>query len=570
MNISNEQDGIMYFAFRLQEATFHYTIDIYKAPLFNANQLAREYVYVADIVESGELNKSYLESIKDEFLDSINHDIILKTYWGDTNIKLIKQQIGASNLTDTKKIMSYLAHIWDKKKYFDWCKEFIKSVVVQKNQKKKIEQAIRCFLPELYAYGYSNVYIYNTNKSIFMDSKRNDIDEFLNSFTCKKEEYDVYLAVSKEIIQFKEILKKNIANLEFDDDGYFDQFYRFNKNKFVVVKLKSIQAIDPNIAMTNAKGILNIFTLFYVAIDNKSKFQIFKTAMIKYNDLISYVTDTDNGFSKIEKYSDIEAGALAENALNKLMETFYYDSESMFTLMNILKKHNSAILDDNIENSFLNLWSILEIITKNIEAGSKIEKIRNVTLIVLTNNYFKRVISDLDKNIKSIIGIEKYNDIIKRADIKNSNNNDYALACIIFFEKHETLRNEIYSLLRNNSNIRSRISQLNDLGGNVKHIFTLIKRYKDRVGWHITRIYRYRNCIVHSGESASDVEYICEHLHSYIDILINEFIRCLTSDMNLKSIDDVIVYNKLYNQELERILNKDIKISEDTISFLLK
>lgn len=46
MNVSNEQDGLMYFAYRLQEATFHYSIDVYKASLYNTNQLVREYVHV--------------------------------------------------------------------------------------------------------------------------------------------------------------------------------------------------------------------------------------------------------------------------------------------------------------------------------------------------------------------------------------------------------------------------------------------------------------------------------------------------------------------------------------------
>lgn len=90
MNVSNEQDGLMYFAYRLQEATFHYSIDVYKASLYNTNQLVREYVHVASIVENGELNKSYLETIKDEFIDAIEHDVVLKKYWGLDNIKLIK------------------------------------------------------------------------------------------------------------------------------------------------------------------------------------------------------------------------------------------------------------------------------------------------------------------------------------------------------------------------------------------------------------------------------------------------------------------------------------------------
>ena len=83
-------------------------------------------------------------------------------------------------------------------------------------------------------------------------------------------------------------------------------------------------------------------------------------------------------------------------------------------------------------------------------------------------------------------------------------------------------------------------------------------------------MYRYRNCIVHSGTSEGNIEFICEHLHSYVDVVINDFIKNLTSDMNLKSIDDVIIHNKLYFQQLEKTINKDTRINEEIISLLLK
>lgn len=568
MNVSNENDGIMYFAYRLQEATFHYTIDVYKSPIYNTNQLAREYVHVADLIENGELNKSYLEAIRDEFIDSIDHDVILKKYWGIDNINLIKQQIGTSNLFDIKKIMRYLSDIWDKAKYYNWCKKYIKEIVTQKNEKKKIEQAIRCFLPELYAYGYSNVYIYNAIKSTLLDKSKQNIDSFLNTFDCKIKEYDVYLAIDKDIYPFKDILV-NHFEIEFEDDGCFNDLKKYDKSRYIVIKVKNVKAIDPNTAMINAKSIINIFTLFYIAVDNKNKFDIFRTAMIKWDEHKCYATDSDSGFSKIEKYTDLEAGNVAENTLKKLMDAFLYNKEALFSLMEILEKHNSAILDDNVDNSFLNLWSIFEMVTKNIDSGSKIERIRNIILMILTNNYFKRIINDLDKNLKNIIGEEKYREILSKVDTSNETD-EYVLSCIVFLRENESLREEIYSLLKNNANIRSRISQLNDFSGNAKHLYGLIKKYENRVGWHITRMYRYRNCIVHSGTSEDNIEFICEHLHSYIDVVINDFIKHLTSEMNLNSIDDVIIYNKLYSKQLEKAINKDTPIDDETLRLLLQ
>lgn len=171
MNKSEQLDGMMYFAHRLQEATFHYTIDIYKAPIYNTNQLAYEYLLVHEKVKNKQLNNSYLEDIKKEFLYSLEHDIVLKEYWGDDNIELAKNQIYSSNQNNIDKLMHYLYHIWNNGVYFNWCKEYIKIIINSPKEKKKIERSIKILLPELFAYGYSNECIYKRVKYYFFEKK---------------------------------------------------------------------------------------------------------------------------------------------------------------------------------------------------------------------------------------------------------------------------------------------------------------------------------------------------------------------------------------------------------------
>lgn len=567
MNKSEQLDGMMYFAHRLQEATFHYTIDIYKAPIYNTNQLAYEYLLVHEKVKNKQLNDSYLEDIKKEFLYSLEHDIVLKEYWGDDNIELAKNQIYSSNQNNIDKLMHYLYHIWNNGVYFNWCKEYIKIIISSPKEKKKIERSIKILLPELFAYGYSNECIYKRVKYYFFEKKKSlsSINAFLDSFDVEKKEYKVYLAINKDILQFKEILN-NKLRVNFDDDGNFSKLN--HRADDIIISIDTIEALDEYSAVEKFKSILNIFMLFYIALDNKNDIDINDVAMTFQGKELCYVHHNNSSVKAIERFSSEEAAKYAEQTLNDLLTIFGITPNTLFSLMQIFEKHNSAILDDNIENSFLNLWSIFEMFSNNIENGNKIEKIKKTVLIIITNNHLKRIVSDLTKNLISILGKDDFKSLLDKTDIEDKTDT-YKLSCIIFLDEYSQIREEIYSKITN-PNIRSRISQLNELGGNSKYLYKYTEQYKTRVSWHITRMYRIRNSIIHSGDSDNKIEHICNHLHAYVDILIDEMVNRLTCGMQLSSVDDVITFNQFRCDELQKVLNQDKRIDKEMISYILK
>ena len=57
-----------------------------------------------------------------------------------------------------------------------------------------------------------------------------------------------------------------------------------------------------------------------------------------------------------------------------------------------------------------------------------------------------------------------------------------------------------------------------------KDLKQFIDRYVQRVTWHLYRMYRARNAIIHSGEVPHNLRYLGEHLHSYVDSTLTEFI----------------------------------------------
>ncbi len=569
MNKSEKFDGMMYFAQRLQEATFYYTIDIYKAPLLNTNQLAREYIAVFESVDNNDGNKNnvrnHLDEIKKEFLFSLEHDCVLKKFWGEENIKLIKNKIGSANNETVTQIMHYLKSIWDNCVYYNWCLDYARDIIQKPVEKKKIENAIRCLLPEFYAYGYCNEYIYKNTRKYFFDKRPKsfeNFEDFLSAFSLQCLDYKVYLAVNKEILSFKDLLQENLG-VNFEDDGNFGKLK--HSDDYIVVSIDDISATDEYRAVKLAKNRIDIFLLFYVALDNKSMIDVFSKAMIARDETFEFLPSKESVMKSIEKYDSTEAGELA---IKKLFSIMGHDSEIIDVLSKIFDKHNTAIADPNVESGFLNLWSIMEIFSSCINCGSRIDKIRNSILVIISNNYFKRVLVDICKNLKIVLKQDDFIDLISQ--VTEDGDELYKISCLIFLEPYKDVRDTLNENLKKSPNLRSRIAQLNELGGNVKRMYSVLDKYRIRVSWHLARLYRCRNSIVHSGEANFLIRLLIVHLHSYTDIIIDEFIENLTDDMGLKSVSDIIMYNQIKEEKIAKMLNKDEKINTNILTMLLK
>ena len=87
--------------------------------------------------------------------------------------------------------------------------------------------------------------------------------------------------------------------------------------------------------------------------------------------------------------------------------------------------------------------------------------------------------------------------------------------------------------------------------------------------WHLYRLYRVRNAIVHAGESHRNLQVLGEHLHIYCDGVILELIIKLSSSPSLLSITDVLLDTRLLVEAKKEHFTQTGSISENDIRFLL-
>ncbi|HIR16276.1 MAG TPA: hypothetical protein IAC88_06790, partial [Candidatus Onthosoma merdavium] len=136
----------------------------------------------------------------------------------------------------------------------------------------------------------------------------------------------------------------------------------------------------------------------------------------------------------------------------------------------------------------------------------------------------------------------------------------------------KSAREELYSKTENFPLLRYRVSTLSDQLHNSKGIKAILKNHVQRINWHLHRIYRARNYIVHDAiENEQMNQELLINLHSYVDTLFLKAIELIDGSPYNDSIHDALVTHKLAVQIMDEILenksNEDIT-DENALKYL--
>lgn len=214
--------------------------------------------------------------------------------------------------------------------------------------------------------------------------------------------------------------------------------------------------------------------------------------------------------------------------------------------------HNDAVESKKTTNQLLNLWTCLEIlINTKRDNEDRINTICNVLGSILNRSYMYSLLAQLNKDITSLYN-DNYDELLNSCSFSsNELDNVQKLAIILsvseFQDKYDLLKSIVLDPL-----LSYRLMLFHDkILVDSKSIFNFLKQHKKRVRWHIMRIYRNRNMIVHNGSFMPYLDTITENLHYYVDSLIDTII-----DYYIHGIDDnESIYRDIINDETLYFIN---------------
>lgn len=553
-----KHDGMLYFAQKTEEMLFYYTNHMYKVPVYNSYYLMWEYLHTCQLVKEKAINEGHLKYILEEFLVTFENDIVIKNNMSEDRMKYITQTLNSSVLLDIERIMHYLFHYFDD--YDEMCVDYLKKIIVEPKEKKKIERAIRCYLPTLLNGGYSQEFIYKYNNKFWNNeniSSTKVLDEYFSRFDFKQRKYKVYICLDKKVKQFKKIFETRL-NANFEKDKFSSKL-KYDKNKYLQLSFE-VEELDENKAAQRTYDIVNLFLRFYKFLGNRrDEWYLEKCLVVDENEEFIITDILPSGYSYSEDFDDKTIGRNSEVLITALLNNAH---NSFGEINKLLKIHNTAINDSDMQNSFLNLWSIVEIIGVNKRVDSKMTEIEEAVMPVLFNDYIVNIFEELHDYIKANIE-EKYQEIISDVDLEAD---EYGkIAYIVILKKYDVTRKKLIAEFENYPLIRSRISQLHDIFNEKNGYYNESEKYERRVRWHLRRMYRTRNAIIHSGEDIDNLKALGEHLHSYVDELLYEITIQLAIKHSYCTIDNVLINEKFKMDETKKIFKGKDEITYDDI-----
>ncbi len=199
----------------------------------------------------------------------------------------------------------------------------------------------------------------------------------------------------------------------------------------------------------------------------------------------------------------------------------------------------------------LSLWSVAESLVEfDTEDGdessnseknnkkygrSKVQNVIKVIVPFIKSTYIQKLVKTC---MSDILRWDK--DFFKNniRTIKFGENDIEKMFAFLAFETTDNNRKELYNKTNEYPLLRYRVSILNEQLHDIKAI---IKEHEKRVTWHMYRIYRVRNYIIHDANSDKIMNNeLAINLHTYLDEVISKAVELINNSNFNDSIRTVI------------------------------
>lgn len=560
---SFDHEGLLFFVQRMQEMLFHFSDDIHRAPVHNTLTLIREFNRTYNEVLSGEVKNYQLEPIFKELEYSLSHDKIIRDNLDHNFIEEILTQMRSFSEKTSHNLVSYIYHII-RPHYLSWIIAYLKKHISCKNHKKEIEYGARCWVSQIIMDGYSGEFIYNYIEDFFINNNINSLDDlsqFFDRFDFEERTYKVYIKISDILSTYADILTTRLS-LQFEDDGNFSLI---NKKRRYIICYFELNALDYYIAALHARQKIDTFCRYFRFITNKRTYLLDKFGAVWDCDTnqLRFLPIIPTGLKAIETPKDEIPSSFIDSIILGVQQ---HRKNGMDRLNRAIELHNSALRQQLPKDGFTNLWSALEVLCSN-NMDSKLDAVLHSVLPILQNDYFTVVFNSIYEDLSDNLITHDFETLMSIVEAPTKLEK---VAAFCLLPEYSELREDYFGKMTDLPLLRHKIFCLFELKDEKKKLFALSKKYRTRVEWHLYRLYRARNLIVHAGTTPPRIQVLGEHLHSYVDSIIYEIALKLASSYNLSTISSILVDTNLLIKNKENYFLSDGQITADDIGILLE
>ena len=514
-----EKAGILYFIQRLDELTYPYTLDSYRAPTTNVPFLIRECIKTLSDHDEHDVNPAHIDRIMDELEVRMSGNIVAHSLLMVPWKEYIK--VDRKNLPALRSVLSVLAAELQPIKYLKRCFVIAEEASPKDFQKYDLiaqeisTTAINC--------GIDSRWISNLlEQTFFSESSQDDesaLDVFFKSIVPKRNEYSAFLTLRTDAIKIKKSIRE-IFDIDFsyrapNEISEIDEDLDVGQGE-VYVTISKIVAPDPMTALAFAKRNISrmhdLYGLFY----HKGSYEVGRNALVKETDESGRCFKLRADINRMEFIRDNRRGFAdrkLEGMINKCILPRGKDAQKFFRVVDF---HGMSLGSSDPENQLINLWTSLETIAPSRKGKSIIGSVISGVMPFIGLKYFDNIFSTLAKDLK------RWNDNAVKSSLASLSlpanlTLSEKVFCLVVLKDYEGECSKLLGQMDDFPLLRSRIFTLSGKAKTGEKLGSWLDAHQIKVEQQIYRIYRSRNSIVHSASDAASIEHLIVSAHDYFD-----------------------------------------------------
>ena len=563
----------------VNEMTFDFSPDTYKSKTLNTRLLCKEAVQTYEaLYNTSALEKYYnvyLNSIIDELRFSLANDKAAKALLENRYERLLSElEKLPKNRNLFESTMRNLLNYFANRKYYN---ELVKSIcenVCNGGSREELIKYINDWIAEILSLGFSKQHIYNFTTEFFTTKEiiqAAQIYEYFDKLKFKTTKWDCITIVDKKISVYlnslgsilgenevkltrmsEDELKQLVQEDEFKSLNWLLDYYSaLHAVEKVELIRYSISALDPYRAAEKMQFFMNLFVNIITTVDNDAK------KVYTYNACLNYSKSRIKVKPAMQRRNrKYEQSYLP--AVLKMLKSLRVSQNTFTELMKVMAYHGDAITQ-GLENKYVvtTLWTSLEMLfSNNTLGGTKGDKVKSSLIEILQRTYIVKRLKYLHDDF--LYNIKAYN---KKELIEQYHLDDFESFVKLLFETNESeAKKSVQQTIEKNPLLRIRVYNLicKEMGSG-QSIQKMLSDHKRKISWHIERIYRSRNFLVHAGEEFWYEDLIVECLHNYVDFVVNYILAKTQAGEYITEITDVISEAQIDNEIHNKILANNTK-----------
>lgn len=523
-----ETEGQILFVQKWRELFHHKTINTYQVKLRNTHYILEEILMVIEFIKKGAITSANLKDLLLEAKRIVEKDICLRKNFLELqrtlngSFKKVKDEQQKSDLLKLEYRIKYVLKTIENK-YLGCLIEDLKESINQNNL-EEIQELSKYLGSELINKGWASRSLYRLINIVFFNQSEFDDkwDNFTNHLNSEKVEFICYFKITDDKTELElENAELKIRNGQEILDTYtdlkredFDLSAKYIEEKSFAYKEDSHTAVTQ--CLNNLLEKIAIFNYYEI---NFEKFNHTRVVFPNKRKSISYDLQSKQlENNKIDKEDIIKA--------QNIFRSEKVEKSSKIYLKNFFRQYNLSLDSLSIETKYTSLWTAIESLLVTGHHPSKIEHIKKIIPSILSSQYIIRLL----KNYLYDCYRTRYT-LKKEETIVNTESPTLEDLKMLFeILKDDNLSQNLVADIDNYLLLKKRTEELMYMLKNSETLRDVLTNHYNTTTYHIQRMYRIRNNLVHAAISEKDTSLIIDHLNFYVHATVNEIVEYLSSE----------------------------------------